>query len=218
MSIVRAYGNGAVPHTHSRSNTDERSERTKIMLKRRLQTVSAAVVIGVAALGAGPLHANLITGTISNWSAASGLIRIGDGTNHVSMDWSWRSPDQAWFYGSSFTGDSDVAILSGVTDVRQITDASTLPFSSGSVLADTGQFVAWKNVALGSESVYGVLRLDELASSSLSPTDQFLSGTWWFQTDGTGNFNDTIIPVPGAVGLGVIGLSMAGWRLRRKTR
>jgi hypothetical protein len=31
-------------------------------------------------------------------------------------------------------------------------------------------------------------------------------------------FTDTVVPVPGAVLLGIIGLSCAGWRLRRRTR
>jgi hypothetical protein len=38
-------------------------------------------------------------------------------------------------------------------------------------------------------SHYGVLRIDDIWTPSKEVLDSMLDGTWWFQTDGTGDFS-----------------------------
>jgi MYXO-CTERM domain-containing protein len=160
-------------------------------------------------------HATVISGTISDWSESGPVLQIGDGANHVSIWWSINTYDRGWFYGSGFTGDSDVAFASGVTDVTQITDASIYSYTSGSIgpqgdadynANGIGDFIVWNNINTGH---YGVLRLDDIDVIDLSIPLAELDGTWWFQTDGTGNF----VPTPSTLVL--LGLGALAARRRR---
>ena len=187
--------------------------------KRVTTLISSSLLLMI--LSTCQVRADLYTGVISDWAESSSLMTIGDGTNGVSLWWSANTTDRGFFYGSNFmSGDpfaSDVAFAgTGVTDISQITNASAYSFTSGSIgpqsdadlnPSGVGDFIVWKNV---STSHYGVLRLDDIAGR-FGP----LTGTWWFQSDGTANFDDNVVPVPGAVLLGIIGLSVAGVKLRR---
>lgn len=75
----------------------------------------------------------VISGTITDWAESGPVIAIGDDANHVSLWWSINTLDRGWFYGSAFTGDSDVALASGVTEVTQISDACVYNFTSGAI-------------------------------------------------------------------------------------
>lgn len=133
---------------------------------------------------------------------------IGDDNNHVTMWWSYNTPGKGWFYGRWHTGDSDVAYAEGITDITQITDASIFTFNKQSVgpLCDAqadrdgpGDFVIWRNV---DTSYYGALRIDDINSRGLT-------GTWWFQTDGTANF----VPEPATILL----LGLGGLLARKRS-
>ena len=160
------------------------------------------------ALSVTTCRGDLLTGVITNWPKGGPLVTIGDGTNNVTLWWSLNTVDKGWFYGSTFTGDSDVAFAPSITDISQITDPSRFAFTPNFVGpaddADSdpdgvGDFLMWKNIISG---YFGVLRVDDIHDVPFDLSDGFLDGTVWFQTDGSGNFDDVVV---GPVVVGPIG-------------
>lgn len=103
----------------------------------------------------------------------------------------------------------DIYVYEGLTDPTTISDATILTYSSSTAIAEDGDTVFFR----GTNGYYGAWRIDEIYPNPLG--EQFpytyLNGQWYFQDDGTGNFT----PVPGAFLLGMIGLSVAGIKLRK---
>ena len=164
-------------------------------------------------------QAAVISGTITDWAEFSSTLTIGDGTNSVQTIWSQNTWDKGYFYGygSGIVQTSEVAYANGITDIAQITDASVFSFEAGSVgpLCDAdcdpsgvGDFVVMRDINTG---YYGVLRIDDIAGFF---PDGTLDGTWWFQTDGTGNFS--VVPIPAAAWLfGSALIGLAGIKRKR---
>ncbi len=149
------------------------------------------------------LNAAIISGSISNWVESGPLMTIGDGTNHVNLYWSINTTDRGWFYGTNFTGDSDVAFAAGVSDITQITNAGALTYTNINLpnphcdpacaahgVPGVGEFIVWKNTATGH---FGALRIDDIHPGA---TVDELDGTWWFETLATGDFTGATIPAP----------------------
>lgn len=123
--------------------------------------------------------------------------------------------NKGWFYGSQLTSDSDVAFATDITDISQINDASIFSFGdnfNGShcdAECDSdgvGEFLIWRNIHTGH---YGALRIDDINVLDLNSAtaNGEITGTWWFQTDGSANLS--AVPLPAAVWLlssGLIGL------------
>jgi len=139
----------------------------------------------------GRAGADVITGSVQDWLESGPDLIVGDGIHHVTMWWSGQSNDHGFFYGSNFTGDSDVAIATGVTDVSQIVNAGAYFFQSRSVGpvfdADAdplayGQFVIYRHDVTHH---YAVLHVQDIHGPVFG---WLLDATWWFQTDGSGNF------------------------------
>lgn len=174
------------------------------------------------------VQADISTGTISGWPEWTPGSTIGD----VSIYWTYAQPNHGYFYGykdadaSYRAPNSVVAFDLDATDITDITKASDYVFETDYVglLQDAeaspdgiGDFVIWKNIVTNH---YAVLRIDDIYENYIDENTSIigLDGIWWFQDDGTCNFSgDTgnVTPVPGAVLLGLIGLSAAGVKLRR---
>ena len=185
------------------------------MGKNALLFISLTCVAAV-----GQLRASVITGTITDWAESSSFMTIGDGINHVQMWWSVSSWDSSgYFYGRSYGVDSDVSAAPGITAIGQITDAASMSYTSlyvgplfdaGSHLDGVGDFVVYRNDTSGH---FGVLRMDDVHSGQLN-------ATWWFQTDGSGNFAPaSSVPEPSAMSLALAGLFFLGFaRFRARRR
>lgn len=142
---------------------------------------------------------------------------FGDGTNKVPGNWSVNTDHKGYFYGSL----NQVAFAAGVSDISQLTDASAFAFTSGyfGPLCDAacapngvGDFVLWRNA----EGYYGALRIDQIHYDGFSdPTTATLSGTWWFQSDGSPAL---AVPEPGQYALWLSGLGMLGCLALRSRR
>lgn len=183
-----------------------------------------ALPLALLSLGlATPARATVITGTIIDWPESGDPIEIGDGTHHVSLWWSINTYDRGWFYGSSYDPfDSDVALATGVTDITQITDASVFAFTSTYVgpLCDAdcdpdgvGEFVVWRHVTTGH---YGVLRIDDIRTPGSDIFASVLDGTWWFQSDGSGDFSGSAVPEPATSMLLLVATATLLARRRRR--
>ena len=168
-------------------------------------------------------NADVITGTISDWPESGPNETFGDGMNSVTMFWSINTFDLGFFYGSGFTDDSDVAIALGITDVTQIVDASLLTYTSSFVgpVCDAdcdplgvGTFLVYNNINTGH---YGVFRVDDIVVPDGDFFSATVNGTWWFQTDGTGDFSSFSVPEPGVLPLLAAGLFL-GALMRRRVR
>lgn len=184
-----------------------------------------SVVAASAIFISKPSYGAVISGTISDWIESGPVEIIGDGTNSVSLAWSINTFDKGFFYGEDIDGYSNVAFAAGVTDITQITDASIYTFTSGSIGpqcdADCnpngiGDFIVWNNPDTG---YYGVLRVDDIFVVDPSNPDisfnTALNGTWWFQTDGSGDFSSRSVPEPSLI-LGIFAVSGIGSAILRK--
>ena len=196
----------------------------------------------LAALGvflmASSAQATVITGKThlvsDNWGRPNDGVIIGDGTNHVSLSWFQAGPHTGnfelyWdFYG--YKQNMMIAFAAGVTDISQITDASIFSFTNGATIGPycdavcdpdgVGDFIVAKNIFTGH---YGVLRIDDIQFTEefgFDPPAYYsnLYGTWWFQTDGTGDFSSvSSVPEPSTYMLFGIGLLvLLGYRIRQR--
>jgi hypothetical protein len=169
------------------------------------------------------VQATVISGKITNWEESSSAKTIGDGVNRVNLYWSINMIDKGWFYrGYDFYDGalSAVAFAAGVTDISQISDASIFNFGTEPIGpycdADSdpdgsGDFIVWKNMNTGH---YGVLRIDDIVYDGMHPAMATLNGTWWFQTNGTGNFS--VVPEPSSFLLFLCGQAALGILFKRR--
>lgn len=159
-------------------------------------------VVGLSACS----YAQIITGTLENFPD-SGIKQFGDGNNHVTLFYSQNINGRGWFYGDNFTGDSEVAFAgSEITDVTQITNAESLTYFAESIgphcdsdcdPEGSGDFLVWRNKNTG---YYGALRVDDIVffpsyiiQGFQYPDTWRLNATWYFQTNGTGDFSNSTI-------------------------
>jgi hypothetical protein len=203
-----------------------------IMFSRKVLTC----LIG-AGLTVAQAQASVITGTISDWQDSTyyGLSLI-TGQNVDANDpeyaadfdltWSIAADHQGWFYGTPANG---VAYAQGIGSIEQLTNAENLRFTSGmglvGALCDAacapngaGDFLVWKRPELG----YLAFQIGDIDLSGYDG-DGFplgtLSGQWWYQTDGSGDFGEAVaaVPEPASIWLLSSGLvALAGVVRRRR--
>ena len=169
------------------------------------------LVVLVAVSASAP--AAVISGQIDQLPESQ-ITQFGDGDHDIVFFWSIRYFNEGFCYGSAnepwWPGvNADVAIATGVTDVSQITNASQYQLVDSSILIHDafynangiGDFVVCRNVDTGH---YGVLRIDFI--NYIDPLLPYaeMDCTWWFQSDGTGDFSS----VPEPTSLMLLGLGL----------
>lgn len=183
-------------------------------------------------LMASSVQATVISGTTTSafFDGGGGLpfshaIKFGDGVHSVTSYWAPRSLHQADIIGQlarefdTPVTFSDIASAAGVTDISQITDASIFGFANfARNLCDAvcdpdgvGDFVVVRNILDG---YYGVLRIDKIDYYPFSYKAGDLQATWWFQTDGTGNFASPVPEPSSYLMFGIGMLVLLGYRVR----
>lgn len=190
---------------------------------RRSARVGTAVGLMLASYFGGAAYAEVITGAMTGVPLDADFRNsgvFGDGTNNVQFIaiFGWWSVSHAsggmWFNGSDFNFDdgslvkSEVAFVPDVLDVSLITDASAYSFTTSglaSTVAVAGGpqlfdslsgLVLLRNEATGH---YGALRLDGMSAQPFAFDADSIDITWWFQTDGSGDFSS--VPAPGPASL-----------------
>lgn len=133
----------------------------------------------------------------------------------VALWWSIAGFDDGWLY---VDGGHENAFATGVTDITQISDASIFDFTLDAVIgplcdADcdpdgVGDFIVVRGAeGQANEGFYGVLRIDDVHDVDIHLPYAELDGTWWFQTDRTGDFSDAVVPEPGTALLVLAGVA-----------
>ncbi|QOJ24277.1 MAG: PEP-CTERM sorting domain-containing protein [Gammaproteobacteria bacterium] len=185
------------------------------MKNRNLFLFHIPIAMLVAMFMISTVQAKVITGTIKSYfvgeAPVPGTMLFSDGVDHMFVPWtSTFSIDNplVFFFGSNDPSSifvpsdylTDVGFAAGITDISQITDASIFSFFNGYIGPNkSGDFVVVRNTFTGH---YGALRIDSVESNNTYFPDgliffgSILNGTWWIQTDGTGNFSSLASPVP----------------------
>lgn len=145
-------------------------------------------------------NAVLITGEIDTIEESSGIpFSWGDGVNDLFQEWSVAAANSSgWFYASDYfpSSNSDIFVYTGLSDVSTIDDASQFDYqTTGSAFAEEGDTVFFR----GNNGFYGAWYIRDIFSGDSVNSNFYsaLSGTWYFQTDGSSNFSSVAVPTPG---------------------
>ncbi len=134
-----------------------------------------------AALSDGVLYGPIsdIPESRSNWI-------WGDSVNWLCQQWSSRTADSGWFYGTSFPwSNSDVFVLESPSDPLAVVAAENFAYTTDSVFASEGDTVFFR----GRNGFFGAWTIGQIDD----PTQKLLSGTWYFKAGGSGNFTRELV-------------------------
>ena len=192
--------------------------------------VAALLGVGMTMMNA---EAAVVSGSIEDWASGSRYrlslvtgeqILPGDpsyATPDFSLLWSLTTYDQGRFTSPS----ASYAHAPGIDSIEQLTNAASLtytpsgssfigPYCDGDCAANgVGEFVVWYRPGKG----YLALQIEDIEVTDWNAAEAALWGTWWYQTDGTGNFGAVSeVPVPASLGLFSSALAIVGLAGRRR--
>ncbi|MEI6398688.1 MAG: hypothetical protein WCO71_07955 [Pseudomonadota bacterium] len=156
------------------------------------------ILLAALSITATLARGEVVSGKIENWCESGAVFDFDAATSRAGlteMKAFWSSADESsgtgYFYGGTLSGSQniEVAVASNISDITQITDASTYTFTQYSVgPLGVGTIVVYHNSVTG---YYGAIKVDAIQSTtSTCPYHQdVLNGTWFIQNDGTANFS-----------------------------
>lgn len=130
---------------------------------------------------------DLSSGTILGWPETGFVFHFDDHVGVVSDIQGWWSinslnPDRGWFYGYNVT--TEVAHVTGVADICDITDASIYSYAAWSVgPVYESDFVLFHNLIT---DYYAAFRIDDIYGPSA--LESYLDATWYLQEGGGVDF------------------------------
>jgi hypothetical protein len=126
---------------------------------------------------------DLSTGIITNWPESGYIFYFDDHTIVASNIEAWWSliaydPDRGYFYG--YNTPTEVAHVTGLKEIWQITDATIYSYDSWYVgPVNEGDFVIFRNLTTGYYAAFKVMAIN---------SDDTVSLYWYLQEDGSANF------------------------------
>jgi len=128
-------------------------------------------------------NSTLISGSIDNVPESYGYWIWGDSVNKLCQQWSLNIPGASgWFYGTdSLTSTVDVYVLKAPSNRLTVNNAESFEYTTGTVKAFEGDTVFFR----GNNGYYGAWYIKNIEGDTLT-------GTWYFQTNGGGDFTGGI--------------------------
>ena len=146
------------------------------------------------------VHSTVLTGPLQDVPESIGTFSWGDGLHNLFQQWSVMAADYAgWVYGTSYTytSNADVYVASDMTDPTTVADASSFTYTDTYQYMEEGDTVFFR----GANGYYGAWSVADIYPSASDaywpPPRAYLNGTWYFQSDGSGNFSS--VPEPTAL-------------------
>jgi len=172
-----------------------KKQRSLKMICLRLFMISLGCCFGV--MCSVSTHAALWTGAIDDLSESHGPFYWGGGSLYQEWSCAQTTGGSGWFYGSAYpSSNADVYVYAGLTDVAVVSDATQFTYALYTVLASEGDTVFFH-----SKDYYAAWVIDEITPSDGGSSLASLSGQWYFQDDGTGDFSVVPVSIPGSIWL-----------------
>jgi hypothetical protein len=162
-----------------------------------------ALALALSCAGAAAAHTAVLSGPLINVPESRGVFTWGDGVNDLFQQWSYRTSGSGWFYGSTYfyTSNADVFVYHGLANPTAITNAESFPYTDSSAAGVPGDTVFFRGMN-GRYGAWAIAAIDVIALPPAPGPWSVLSGTWYFQTDGSGCF---------AASCGVTGTTQRTW-------
>jgi len=150
----------------------------------------ASILMIVFTLLAGTAFPQVISGTLdgvyASTSPSYAPVAFGDGTNNLYVVWIILDEDTARFYGTHIpagaNGNVDVYSVADMTDPTTVDNGDMLQYTDGMWSTNEGSTAFFR----GTNGYYGAWAITDIV-------DDRLYGTWYFVTDGTGDFTGTLV-------------------------
>jgi hypothetical protein len=165
------------------------------------------VALAIVAAATSPASAGVMMGEFAGARESRDVIGWGDGVHNLRQEWSARTLNGGYVYGTNFSGSNADVYNAGRVDPMTIADASGFPYQKQSTPFTEGDTILFR----GSNGYYGAWVTHDIypTGNTVAPLS-LLDATWFFQSDQTASF----VPEPAALSL----LAMPAIMLRRRRR
>ena len=155
----------------------------------------AAALAAVVACGSGDRVENqrnempflgVLEGEISGIPESRGNWSWGDSDNWLCQQWSARTADSGFFYGTNYPwSNADVFVLQAPSDPLEVIAAENFAYSQDSVFALEGDTVFFR----GRNGFFGAWTIERIDDEGRNK----LSGRWYFRVGGGGDFTGPVM-------------------------